>query len=170
MERAKESAIDAIETIVAFYLAALAAREVTEYCELPDASDSVAALHAENDRLGHKIPKRILSHAVDILTDCEGENLEDIVREIALSVEVRSAWQEPSYSPKFDEYRILFTFGGPNIWFLGELDSHDEPSSIVDVQAYWGDSAYRSDVRYAGVPFGAKALEWFTSLFVYCKL
>lgn len=164
--RAREAAIDAIETIVAFYLASMVAREVTEYCELPEATESVPVLREmEGD-----IPDGIFRHADAILTDYEGENLDDIARELALSVEVRSGWQEPGYSPRFDNYRILFSFGGPNVWFHGDLDHYDEPSPYIEVKAYWGNSAFRSYVGDAGVPFAADALEWFVGLFVYSKI
>lgn len=91
---------------------------------------------------------------------CEGQGIEpsdtqgdarQAIEEDALSVEVRSGWNDPglwSYTdardkPKPEEYRILLCTGGPAVQIIGELSEYGEPETarmqVQDWFAPWTD-------------------------------
>ena len=60
------------------------------------------------------------------------EALEQI-RELPLSVQVRSTWQEPGQTLTQAEYKITLSAGGPSVWLQGDVDSDDTIGNTVRV-------------------------------------
>lgn len=61
------------------------------------------------------------------------EALEQI-RELPLSVLVRSTWQEPGQTLTQAEYKITLSAGGPSVWLQGDVDSDDTIGNTVRVR------------------------------------
>lgn len=62
------------------------------------------------------------------------EEVEDQIRELPLSVQVRSTWQEPGQTLTQAEYRITLSAGGPAVWLQGDVDSDGTIGSTVRVR------------------------------------
>ena len=73
------------------------------------------------------------------------EAAEQVIREDALSVEVRSGWVEPGAEMKAEEYCLLLCTGGPAVRLRGTLTEHQEPEDAVLEYQDWGTpwTAYR---------------------------
>lgn len=98
--------------------------------------------HARRNALNHLETIQATFAAVDDLhkgggpAELEGwdyddeEALYERLREMALSVEVRSCWHTPGEGATDPhEYRILLTWGGPACQVCGNLSDHGEPVS-----------------------------------------
>lgn len=55
------------------------------------------------------------------------------IRELPLSVLVRSTWQEPGQTLTQAEYRITLSAGGPSCWLQGDVDSDGTIANTVRV-------------------------------------
>lgn len=55
------------------------------------------------------------------------------IRELPLSVLVRSTWQEPGQTLTQAEYRITLSAGGPSCWLQGDVDSDGTIGNTVRV-------------------------------------
>lgn len=74
----------------------------------------------------------------DIEAMAKDENKRDEIIEGALSVEVRSGWQNVGETLSPTEFCILLGTGGPAVRIVGELSPHMEPES-ADLQVQdWG--------------------------------
>ena len=106
--------------------------------------------------------------AKDFLHDLgyDGLNLNDVaeeierqMRDIALSVSVRSQWQTPGFHPLPGDFQILISTGGPALRVLGELDENSRPSRFWIEHQDWG-------TPWTLWPHAeAYALDWFCGLF-----
>lgn len=68
-----------------------------------------------------------LSDRLDL--DPDNDELQDELRNLALSQEVRSEWQSLGKEVKPTEYRLLLCWGGPAVQVIGELDEAGDPCS-----------------------------------------
>lgn len=71
------------------------------------------------------------------------EEAQQRIHEDALSVEVRSGWEEPGQfcaekHVRAEEYRILLCTGGPAVQIMGELSEHGEPETARLMMQDWG--------------------------------
>jgi len=57
------------------------------------------------------------------------EGMREIIEQDALSVRIRSDWQEPGKSLTPTEFELLLCTGGPAVRIVGELDEYNEPES-----------------------------------------
>ena len=98
--------------------------------------------------------------------DYDGDNQDDVaeaieqqMRDIALSVSVRSQWQTPGFHPLPGDFQILISTGGPALRVLGELDENSRPSRFWIEHQDWG-------TPWTLWPHAeAYALDWFCGLF-----
>lgn len=68
------------------------------------------------------------------------EAVEEQIRELPLSVLVRSTWQEPGQTLTQAEYRITLSAGGPSCWLQGDVDADGTLGNTVRVRyADWGE-------------------------------
>tara|TARA_R110002073_G_scaffold252650_1_gene415279 strand:- start:538 stop:966 length:429 start_codon:yes stop_codon:yes gene_type:complete len=128
----------------------------------------------ENQRNAYSSATARLSHIMDLHAsyleyeeDDDLERIEDEVREMPLSVEVRSDWysQLTTAIPTPSEFRILLSTGGPAVQIVGEISHHGEPECIkIQYQDWflpWKALPIFDDNRVA------KALDWFCSRFYF---
>jgi hypothetical protein len=89
------------------------------------------------------------------------EQIRDHVREMPLSLLVRSDWHEPGGESAYSQFELLLSTGGPAVRILGELDSYCEP--------------YRPALQFSDWNIGwtdhpeskVDALLWFAGQFYY---
>lgn len=95
--------------------------------------------------------------------DQTAEQLEDMARELPLSVLVRSDWVAPdARRPEWSEYELLLTTGGPALRLVGTLYAY-EPDGWPRLEVQdWGTPW----MPYGG-PVDRDALLWFAGLFWY---
>lgn len=57
------------------------------------------------------------------------DDVEQTMRDNALSIKVRSGWGSPGDCLNAEEYRVLLCTGGPAVQIVGELNEHREPET-----------------------------------------
>jgi hypothetical protein len=89
------------------------------YAQLESIKEMVAALKA----------------AEDAQDDDAREKAEQVIREDALSVEVRSGWYSYGDTPgQPEEFKILLCWGGPAVQIVGGLNEHCQPSTTEKIE------------------------------------
>ena len=79
------------------------------------------------------------SSDLDLLDkDPDNEDLMDELRDLALSLEVRSCWQSLGEELEQAQYRIVLCTGGPHVEVQGDLDAHGEPCRAMILHQDWG--------------------------------
>ena len=89
------------------------------------------------------------------------ELIRDRVREIPLSLLVRSDWHVPGGESTYSQFELLLSTGGPAIRILGELDSYGEPYRPALQYQDWGTPWQRHPES------NVDALLWFAGQFYY---
>ena len=70
--------------------------------------------------------------------DCESEeDARERIDQDPLSLEVRSGWTTPGQAMDAEEYCLLLTTGGPAVRIIGNLESGEPTSAVLQVQD-WG--------------------------------
>jgi hypothetical protein len=89
------------------------------------------------------------------------EQIRDHVREVPLSLLVRSDWHEPGGESTYAQFELLLSTGGPAVRILGELDSYWEPYRPALQFCDWG-------LGWTDHPESSiDALLWFAGQFYY---
>lgn len=96
--------------------------------------EMVNALQTAENRMAGNVQDEISSPDDD---ERAADDARQAIEEDALSVEVRSGWNDPSSwsyadardKPKPEEYRILLCAGGPAVQIIGELSECGEPET-----------------------------------------
>lgn len=107
--------------------------------------------HARENAAAHLENLRALFAAIDTLNEGEAESvtvdgetftdvdtIDERVREIPLSVQVRSDWQDPGESLNASEFELLLTTGGPALRVCGDLDEYRQPARAYIQYQDWG--------------------------------
>jgi hypothetical protein len=89
------------------------------------------------------------------------EQIRDHVREMPLSLLVRSDWHVPGGESTYSQFELLLSTGGPAVRILGELDSYCEPYRPALQFSDWG-------IGWTDHPESKiDALLWFSGQFYY---
>lgn len=70
--------------------------------------------------------------------DPDNDDLQDELRDLALTQEVRSTWTSMDQDLEPDEYRLLLCTGGPAVQVVGQLDSAGDPCTATLQHQDWG--------------------------------
>jgi len=89
------------------------------------------------------------------------EQIRDRVREIPLSLLVRSDWHVPGGESTYSQFELLLSTGGPAIRILGELDAYGGPYRPALQYQDWGTPWQRHPES------NVDALLWFAGQFYY---
>lgn len=71
-------------------------------------------------------------------SDPDNDDLQEELRCLALSQEVRTPWQCVSQDLEPTEYRIVLCTGGPHVEIRGDLDSAGDPETATMWHCDWG--------------------------------
>ena len=129
--------------------------ELGTFAELPYAGDledlSPAAREMADDEAWDVTGDRVIL----------AQQIGDRVREIPLSLLVRSDWHVPGGESTYSQFELLLSTGGPAIRILGELDSYGEPYRPALQYQDWGTPWQRHPES------NVDALLWFAGQFYY---
>ena len=67
------------------------------------------------------------------------EWIEDYIRDSVLSVECRTGWYQVGDNGDPEEFRLVFSTGGPHMEMRGKLDTDMEPCKCQVMVMSWGD-------------------------------
>lgn len=80
-----------------------------------------------------------LKELIEIAGDYEDQDdVIEVMRDNALSCEVRSGWSGNSADLEAEEFRIVLCTGGPHVEIMGELNQFKEPDRAWIQYSDWG--------------------------------
>lgn len=97
-------------------------------------------------------------------------DFEDVAREYiqesALSCEVRSGWHSVGQPSEPEQFRIVFSTGGPHLEMVGDLDGYGEAGSVELVAKDWGENTVVYEDS-EGNTLDSDVLEWVANCFYW---
>jgi hypothetical protein len=101
---------------------------------------------------------------IDGQTYADREEIEDMMRESALEVSVRSDWHNPGETGEPTEYKVLLSTGGPALRIAGPLGLYGQP---MEPNMQWQDWGTPWTTYTLGHEDEQESLEWFANLFYF---
>ena len=95
--------------------------------------------------------------------DPDNDELQDELRDLAVSQEVRSCWQTVGQELEAGMYRLVLCTGGPHVEIQGSLSGAGDPDSAVLYCQDWGTGLQEVSVTEPE----RELLVWFAELFYW---